>query len=665
MPSTAKPAIHNLVDLKQIPLRAPNLKEPTTLDSVVKLENLSSPTEIDHYQIQRVVDIYVTPSGEDLGKLTTAIQQTIADAKLPSNIRVNLRGMVEGMNASFKSFAHRLRHFVHLAVPDSDRAVPIVHRSVLIMLAIPMGFIGVLIILPLTHTTLNVMSLMGVLMLIGIADSNSILIVDFAHKLEEQGLSVADAVVTACRVRLRPDSDDFARHHHRHDPHGDEARRRRRAVYAHGARHHRRLDLVGASHGVHRPGRLSAGLRKEENECSADSVSISSISQRWPSRRVNAAPKRLPEADAPGRRGAGDQESSADSGRAERSQFRQQQIVENRAAYYPERERRNHRLARQQPVADRRRRSIGFAPVRPLRTRRGRSPVDHRFRPHPQPGRQCALQGAGHRVRLSKPRATTCCSQVNRAYFDVLHAQAVVKVAEQTVSARQLLSDQVTELARNKLKSQLDVSFADVNVSEAKLLLIRAQEGVQQALAELGRAMGSDQPANYQLVDEPLPPGPPAKPDRPGGPGHSQPAGAGQPALLARRRVQVLRSGEGSVPADRQRRGRRRIHSVHQYAGHGAHSGRVRRRGGEREIPVFNGHLFSARREAAHQRAMESDQRLRDEQQRVSRDVRVAWAGAITRFSASTSPRNFFARPRWRWIWRKDATISGCLRSSS
>ena len=62
---------------------------------------------------------------------------------------------------------------------------------------------------------------------------------------------------------------------------------------------------------------------------------------------------------------------------------------------------------------------------------------------------------------------------VNRAYFDVLHAQATVKVAEQTVEARQTLDDQVTELARNKLRSQLDVSFADVNVSEAKLLLLR------------------------------------------------------------------------------------------------------------------------------------------------------------------------------------------------
>jgi multidrug efflux pump subunit AcrB len=74
----------------------------------------------------------------------------------------------------------------------------------LIMLAIPMGFVGVLIILPLMHTTLNVMSLMGVLMLIGIADSNSILIADFTHTLEKQGLSSTKAVITACRVRLRP-----------------------------------------------------------------------------------------------------------------------------------------------------------------------------------------------------------------------------------------------------------------------------------------------------------------------------------------------------------------------------------------------------------------------------------------------------------------------------
>src|SRR5580700_4200338 len=91
-----QPAVHNFVDLRQIPLRAPNLTHPTTLDSVVKLENLQSPTEVDHYQIQRIVDVYVTPKGEDLARLRTEIVRTIADAKLPPNIRVTLRGMVNG-----------------------------------------------------------------------------------------------------------------------------------------------------------------------------------------------------------------------------------------------------------------------------------------------------------------------------------------------------------------------------------------------------------------------------------------------------------------------------------------------------------------------------------------------------------------------------------------
>jgi hydrophobic/amphiphilic exporter-1 (mainly G- bacteria), HAE1 family len=197
-------AVHSLVDLKNIPLRAPNLKQPTTLDSVVKLVNQQSPTEVDHYQIQRVVDIYVTPKGEDLGKLRDSVSQAVADMHLPDNIRVNLRGMVNAMNESFKSFGigfslSFILLFLILIAQFKSFVDPF-----LIMLAIPMGFIGVLVILLFTHTTLNVMSLMGVLMLIGIADSNSILIVDFAHRLEEQGLSVTDAVITACRVRLRP-----------------------------------------------------------------------------------------------------------------------------------------------------------------------------------------------------------------------------------------------------------------------------------------------------------------------------------------------------------------------------------------------------------------------------------------------------------------------------
>jgi hydrophobic/amphiphilic exporter-1 (mainly G- bacteria), HAE1 family len=197
-------AIHNVHDLKNIPLRAPNLAKPTTLDSVVKLEPTQTPTETDHYQIQRVADVYVTPSGEDLGRVEKEITGLLEKSNLPSSVRWNLRGMVNSMEQSFKSFRTGfilsfILLFLILIAQFRSFIDPI-----LIMLAIPMGFIGVLVILPLTHTSMNVMSLVGVLMLIGIADSNSILIVDFAHRLEEQGLSVKDAVITACRVRLRP-----------------------------------------------------------------------------------------------------------------------------------------------------------------------------------------------------------------------------------------------------------------------------------------------------------------------------------------------------------------------------------------------------------------------------------------------------------------------------
>jgi len=223
-------AIHNMTDLGQIPLRDPGGGEGmscgptgpprpgsgqpswacgegrpiTVLNNVVSVKQMQTPTEVDHYQIQRVIDVYVTPAAEDLGRVTDAIRDILARTNLPGNVRVNLRGMVQGMEASFKSFAlgfliSFLLLFLILTAQFKSFVDPF-----LIMLAIPMGFVGVLIILPLTGSTLNVMSLMGVLMLVGIADSNSILIVDFAHNLEQQGLSPADAVITACRVRLRP-----------------------------------------------------------------------------------------------------------------------------------------------------------------------------------------------------------------------------------------------------------------------------------------------------------------------------------------------------------------------------------------------------------------------------------------------------------------------------
>jgi multidrug efflux pump subunit AcrB len=197
-------AIHNFTDLTNIPIHAPNLRQPTTLDSVVKLENVQTPTEVDHYQIQRVMDVYVTPATEDLGKISDEVARLIPKLKVPENVRINMRGMVQGMNASFRSFAIGLSLSVILLYLILVAQFKSFKDPFLIMLAIPMGFIGVLIILPLTGTTLNVMSLMGILMLVGISASNSILIVEFTHRLEEQGKAIEEAVITSCRVRLRP-----------------------------------------------------------------------------------------------------------------------------------------------------------------------------------------------------------------------------------------------------------------------------------------------------------------------------------------------------------------------------------------------------------------------------------------------------------------------------
>jgi outer membrane protein len=222
--------------------------------------------------------------------------------------------------------------------------------------------------------------------------------------------------------------------------------------------------------------------------------------------------------------------------------------------------------------------------------------------------------------------------QVNRAYFDALHAQSVVNVAEATVAARQLLLDQVSSLAQNKLKSQLDVSFADVNVSEAKLLLLRAQDAVQEAFAELTRALGSDQPVNFQLVDEQLPPGPPAKPDD-----LIAQAMSNRPELAGLRfsRDAAYKFAEAEKDLSHP------TVSLVGVAGYIPYIAQLTSQQISSEyegvavnvnIPVFNGHLFSARREAARYHALAADQLLRNEQERVARDVRVAWASTMTAY---------------------------------
>jgi HAE1 family hydrophobic/amphiphilic exporter-1 len=196
--------IKSLGDLKQIPLRGANLKNPTSLDSVVKLTPIESPTEVDHYQLRRVFDLYVSPSTENLGSVTRGIQRILKDTQLPEGVHVNLRGSVQGMNQSFRSFGFGLILSVALVYLILVAQFQSFIDPFVILLAIPPGITGVIVVLLLTGTTLNVMSLMGVVMMVGIVVSNSILIVEFTRTLRAEGIVLREAVGTACRVRLRP-----------------------------------------------------------------------------------------------------------------------------------------------------------------------------------------------------------------------------------------------------------------------------------------------------------------------------------------------------------------------------------------------------------------------------------------------------------------------------
>jgi HAE1 family hydrophobic/amphiphilic exporter-1 len=196
--------IKSLNDLKQIPLRGSNRLNPTQLDSVVKITPIQSPTEVDHYQLRRAFDLYISPSKEDLGSVTAGIEKILKDTKLPEGVHVDLRGSVQEMRQSFKSFGLGLILSIVLVYLILVAQFQSFIDPFIILLAVPPGLTGVIALLLLAGTTLNVMSLMGVVMMAGIVVSNSILIVEFTRTLRQQGTPIRQAVAKACRVRLRP-----------------------------------------------------------------------------------------------------------------------------------------------------------------------------------------------------------------------------------------------------------------------------------------------------------------------------------------------------------------------------------------------------------------------------------------------------------------------------
>jgi multidrug efflux pump subunit AcrB len=193
-----------MADFRNIPLRAANSAAYTPLQSVARIEPINTPTEVDHYQIRRVIDVFVMPKTEDLSGVNSEVTQMLKGLSLPKNARVRVQGAVVGMNQSFARFGVGLLLSVILVYLILMAQFRSFIDPFIILTAIPPGLAGAVVFLWMTGTTLNIMSLMGVIMMTGIVVSNSILIVEFSGILHERGMGLKEAVVEACKVRLRP-----------------------------------------------------------------------------------------------------------------------------------------------------------------------------------------------------------------------------------------------------------------------------------------------------------------------------------------------------------------------------------------------------------------------------------------------------------------------------
>jgi outer membrane protein len=227
-----------------------------------------------------------------------------------------------------------------------------------------------------------------------------------------------------------------------------------------------------------------------------------------------------------------------------------------------------------------------------------------------------------------------------RAYFDLLRAQSVLKVAQQTVAARQVVADQITALAQSQLRTQLDVSFANVNLSDAKLLQLQAENGVNSANAELATALGLPNQTTFDVTDEPMPAALPAQAaplitqaieNRPDLKSLELQQSAAERFTRAEHDLYYPTvsavAAAGGVPA-----GEPQIPGVYGAVGINV------------TIPVFNGGLFKARESEAALHAKAAAQDVADLTNRITRDVRVAWLNATTALERVSLTREFVAQ---------------------
>ena len=644
---------------------------------------IKSPTEIDHYQIPPRHRHLRQPAGEDLGALAHAASTGSSPARsCPRASGSTLRGMVQGMQASFKSFGLGLilaLVLLYLILVAQFRSFI---DPLLILLAVPPGLdrraAGAAIV---TGTTLNVQSLMGVLMMVGMVVSNSILIVEFTHRLRRRRHAAARRRGQLVPHPAAADPDDVAGHRVRPDPDGAEARHRQRSLRAAGARDHRRPARLGRADGVHRSRRLSLGSRQRRDSPQRGIRSLRGNSMIlklvfWCGIVLGTASCWAQStlilgnpSDAPvGALGnSGDEQTSGhDDTSTEAQASTSQQFKPNNTF--------NLSVKDAEAIALKNNPAISVARLSALASQQVTREVRSGLWPtayanltavDAHDDSRISAGGLNNPIIFARAAAGATVSQlitdfghttnlvasarlqakaedqnalatkedvllaVDQAFYNALQAQAVLKVAQQTVDSRQLLSDQVSALTKSKLKSDLDLSFANVNLAQAKLLQLDAQNNEQAAFASLSAVLGFPTMQNVALIEdiEPLV-APSGNPDE----------------LIAEafsKRPEILALEFESESAHKLRTSERdqNFPTISALGAIGATpfgdsrlSGWYGAVGVNVQIPIFNGFLFSAKTHESDLREQAAKERILDLRNRISREVRTSWLDASTSY---------------------------------
>ncbi|MBI4578904.1 MAG: efflux RND transporter permease subunit, partial [Planctomycetes bacterium] len=214
--------ITSINTLEHIPITGARPDSTTLLKNIASFRRTTAPAEINHLNINRVTDIFVNVQGRDIGFVAAEIEKGLdalraemaqedeaavkADQPKPwEGYRVDMRGEVASMKESFASLGFGLALasvLVYLVMVAQFRSFV---DPFIVMFAVPLGLVGVLATLFLTGTTINIQSFMGVIFMVGIAVSNSVLLVEFANRSrEERSLTRFEAALEAVRIRLRP-----------------------------------------------------------------------------------------------------------------------------------------------------------------------------------------------------------------------------------------------------------------------------------------------------------------------------------------------------------------------------------------------------------------------------------------------------------------------------